>query len=477
MLPTDLTEILHDPDQLEEAFQSDPSSFRRLHLSALRQHPDSETLLVWQARLTYEERHQLSIESFPQKSYQHYHHNNQKQETPLWFVVLLCFAAFALVKLPTWFAIDESWFAARFLLPSVLGMLGVYFIRCEWVTQPAAGTKQSRTKRWFLIIAAVMCALLYAAWLPDSDTISSANKPAVVMALLHLPLFYLSLLALCFMGGQWGSSDARIRFIRYLGEVGTLTLLILIGGVVLTLISLGLFNVIGLSLSDFYLEYIVVLGLVSAPLVATYVYDEVLQHKARFASLLANIFAPLFLVTVLVYLLAMLVQQTSPVDDRDYLITLNGLLLIILAITLFSLAGRSSTADALAGSEAALKQTFSRWRLTDLIALALISVTLLVDLITLGAIVLRWAEFGLTLNRVVVTGSNLLIFGHLLMIARRYLSLMLAARDAGAAATRQEHRQKQFRQKEQQLQSAVTGYLPLYSVWSLIVIVLLPQIF
>ncbi len=469
MLPTDLTEILHDPDQLEEAFQSDPSSFRRLHLSALRQHPDSETLQVWQARLNYG---QQACEKPP---------IYEKQATPFWFVVVLCFAAFALVKLPTWFAIDESWFAARFLLPSVLGMLGVYFIRCEWVTQPAAGTKQSRTKRWFLIIAAVMCALLYAAWLPDSDTISSANKPAVVMVLLHLPLFYLSLLALCFMGAQWGSSDARIHFIRYLGEVGTLTLLILIGGVVLTLISLGLFEMIDLSLSRFYNEYVVVLGLVSAPIVATYVYDEVLQHKARFASLLANIFAPLFLVTVLVYLLAMLVQQTSPVDDRDYLITLNGLLLIILAITLFSLAGRSSTADALAGSEAALKQTFSRWRLTDLITLALISVTLLVDLITLGAIVLRWAEFGLTLNRVVVTGSNLLIFAHLLMIAQRYLSLMLVARDAGAAATRQEYRQeyrqKRYSQKEQQLQSAVTGYLPLYSVWSLIVIVLLPQIF
>ena len=317
---------------------------------------------------------------------------------------------------------------------------------------------RKRDKRWSLIATATVAALLYAAWLPDPDAASDLNQAAVVMALLHLPLFYLSLLAICFMGADWRDSAARIRFVRYLGEVGTLALLILIGGVVLTLISLGLFQMIGLSVSRFYNEYVVVLGMVSAPLVATYVYEEVLQRKARFATLLANIFAPLFLLTVLVYLLAMLVQQTSPAEDRDTLIILNGLLLIILAITLFSLAGRSPS---VAAEE-------SRWRLTDLITLALVSATLLVDLITLSAIVLRWAEFGLTLNRVVVTGSNLLIFGHLLVIARHYPALMRAGRQRHTGDVRAE---------EARLKHAVTAYLPLYSLWSLVVIVLLPQIF
>jgi len=62
--------------------------------------------------------------------------------------------------------------------------------------------------------------------------------------------------------------------------------------------------------------------------------------KSKFASILSNVFSPLFLVTVLVYLAAATYQGKSPFTDRLSHINFNGLLVIILALTIFSISGK-----------------------------------------------------------------------------------------------------------------------------------------
>ncbi len=48
------------------------------------------------------------------------------------------------------------------------------------------------------------------------------------MSQIHMPLILLSLLALAFMAQEWKRSDAKLRYIRYLGEVAIYSILILL---------------------------------------------------------------------------------------------------------------------------------------------------------------------------------------------------------------------------------------------------------
>lgn len=63
----------------------------------------------------------------------------------------------------------------------------------------------------------------------------------------------------------------RIDFIKYNGDMAILASIILIAGGILTFITIGLFSVIDLEIEKFYFDYIVIIGLVSSPIVATYI--------------------------------------------------------------------------------------------------------------------------------------------------------------------------------------------------------------
>lgn len=264
------------------------------------------------------------------------------------------------------------------------------------------------------------------------------------MALIHLPLLLLSLLAVSFMSDKWDSVQSRLSFIQYIGEVSIYSVLILLGGMVLTGITLGLFSLINLSIEEWYVEYIVVLGLVSTPLVATYLFDAIQKRQSKFSIILSNVFSPLFLVTIFVYLIATIYQGESPYSNRAFLIIFNGLLVVILAITIFSISGRER------------KNTT---HITDFINMALIGATLMINIVALSAIIFRWTEYGVTLNRVVVTGANLLIFIHLALLLKQYI------------------KQVRYNADPLEIEATITKYLPVYSVWSVIVVVVLPIIF
>ena len=113
----------------------------------------------------------------------------------------------------------------------------------------------------------VVTNIAYLIVLPDR-----ADSASITMALIHIPMFSLSLLAMSFMSNNWKTTESRLGFIRYLGEMGIFTVLILLGGIVLTGLTLGLFSAIGFSIEKWYMNYVVVLGLVSSPIVATYIY-------------------------------------------------------------------------------------------------------------------------------------------------------------------------------------------------------------
>jgi hypothetical protein len=273
------------------------------------------------------------------------------------------------------------------------------------------------------------------------------NSASIIMSQLHMPMVLASLLALSYMANEWKSPFALLRYIRYIGEIIIYTTLILLGGIVLTLLTFGLFRLIGISIEEWYMKYVVIWGLVASPLVATYLYDAVLSRESRLATLIANVFAPLFLMTVVVYLLAMPFVQKNPYSDRDFLITFNGLLIIVWGITVFSISGRSLS---------------SASKIKDAVNISLVSITLIINTIALSAILFRLAEYGVTPNRVAVVGANLLIFVHLVFILVEYIKQLKTMANSD---------------NSEKLIRAVANYLPVYTAWSVFIVVVLPILF
>lgn len=405
-----IIENLSRPDILESAYRKAPEDFEPLLKDALKQHPESETLLVWHARLT--------------------HVVGPAQKTiSMYLIFMLCLIAWGLTKLPQFSNIDGNWYYPRFVPLIVIGTVVLYFLFCS----------KSRKTTKLIVVGGMLCSIAYLLFLPNS-----LDSASIVMALIHLPLVYLSILALSFTSEGWNIVEVRLNYVRYLGEMGILTVLILLGGMVLTVITFSLFDLIDLSIEQWYLENIVVLGLVSSPVVATYLFDVIQNRQSKFASILASVFSPLFLLTILVYLAAAFYQGKSPFTDREFLIIFNGLLLAILALTIFSISGRKEKKVVKVG---------------DYVNASLIVATLVINVTALSAIVFRWTEFGTTVNRIAVTGANLMIFFHLLLLLKRYINHLRT----GDGVT--------------QLETSVTSYLPIYTLWSLFVAVVLPVVF
>ena len=403
-------ENLDQPELLEEAYRKSPREFAAQLREAFRHRSDSETLRVWNARL-------------------YYRPPTQSPAFPLTLLIAVCLFAGLLTRLPVFLPIGEDWFYSRFVPLIVISSLIVYFLK----TSASFGTTQK------VLSAGLLFGLAYLLILPD-DRYSAS----IIMALLHLPLVFLTLLALSFMGSKWKETEARLNFIRYLGEMGIYTALILLGGIVLIGMTLSLFRETNITTGLLYLDNVVIWGLVSSPLVATYVFDSVQNRQSRLASILSNVFSPLFLITVLMHLTATVHLGKSPFIDREFLITFNGLLVVIMALTIFSISGKKKTDNV---------------QLIDYINLVLIAATLVINAIALSAILFRWSEYGMSINRLVVTGANILIFIHMALLLKQYFGYIRGANGV------------------EQLEATIATYLPVYMLWALIVSVIFPLIF
>ncbi|MGE0800081.1 MAG: hypothetical protein AB7G13_33595 [Lautropia sp.] len=427
----ELLAAIGSPADLERLYRADPRGFAAVFPAARSRAADSPIVAVWHERLLAEATAGTvgasaigAAESVADRLAR-----PDFGRRPVVVTIVLALLAGTLVKLPAFFDIDFDWYSSRFPFPIVFSALAAYWLSIH------------RQRTGFAAAIAVACAasVSYLALLPAGD-----RSATVLLAQIHVPLVLWCMLGLAFAGPQWRSPQRRIDYLRYWGELIVYAAVILLGGIVLTGLTFALFHLISVRVEDFYRSFVVVYGVVAAPLVATCLYDAVLQRRSWIASLLANLFAPLFLVTVVAYLATMAFLQRSPYSDRDFLIALNGLLLLVLAITVLAVVQRPAE---------------RRRGLPDLIGIALVAVTLAVDAIALSAIVFRLSTLGLTPNRLAVLGANLLVFAH--------LGLLLLA----AVAV--------FRGRaEVRLMEGITArFLPIYAAWVAIVAFAFPFAF
>lgn len=405
------------PSELESLYRQAPAQFRKCLGEISPKEVDSLLFQFWRERLAEGSAAALIAREHPQWN-----------RSALAIVIVLVFIVGSLGKLPLWFdSLDGPFFYRNGLAFLILAPLGAYFAvrQRNFFPWPAGG------------LLAGLAGVVFLMSLPRE------GSPAITLSAISMPFFFGSLVALVFLGANWKISSARIEFLRYGGELLIYTTIILVGGLIFTGITMFLFGLLEVSDERIFSTLLIYGGLAS-PLVATFLIREVLPEKFRIAPLLAKIFTPLFVLTVLGFLVVMVALQKSPVTDRDFLIAINILLLAVLGLVVFSVVEREP--EEVMG-------------LSDYFSIVLILGTLLINAVALAAIWFRLSEMGMTPNRLVVLGTNLLIFGQLVGLAFYYIRALRKDR-LGA-----------------ELPEFVGRYLPIYSAWAVLVAFGMPMFF
>lgn len=407
----ELRNHINNPKELEKLYRKDKSAFKQAFQVLYPEMENNIVLQVWYQRLNYES----SGLSFGGR-------------LDLLFVIIASVVAGIIAKIPMYTEIDADFFYPRNLGFIVFPLLILYFAKKQ---------TQNVTKLLVISIASII-SVLYINLLPNTES------DTTVLACIHLPLFLWVILGYTFVGEQVNDFKKRFDFLRFNGDLIIMTGLILIAGALLTGITLGLFSLINIRIHDFYFEYIVIGGASASPIVGAYLVYTNPQLVNKVSPVIAKVFTPLVLITLLAYLIAIVYTGKDPYSDRDFLFFFNLLLVAVMAIILFSVAETS-------------KQNKNK---AVFIMLLLLSVlTIVVNGIALSAIVFRISEWGITPNRITVLGGNLLILTNLLMVA---VNLFKASKHP---------------QKIELVEKNIAQFLPVYSIWTMVVLFLFPLLF
>lgn len=403
-----ILQVLNDPREMEALYRRDKAAFHKAFDELYPEISGQAVAEIWQQRLHYNE--------------------EKSQGTSLqdWlFVILLCALAGGLAKFPQIFDWDSGRFYSRNIGYLVFPFLAFYYARLRGMAL------------WPLLSLLLLLALsvVYVNRLPEPG-----ESQSIVLAFIHMPIFLACLWALTVLYPNYRDVEARQAFLRSCGDLLVMSAILVLAGGLLIGMSIGLFHAIGMDLENFYAEYVLVFGACAVPLVATHVIRVFPGLVGRVSPLVARLFAPLLLITLLVYLPVALMSGKSPFTDREFLILFNGLLVLVMAIILFSVA----------------EGTRSQWNLWILFLLSLLSIA--VNLLALSAIVFRIYSYGLTPNKASVLGGNVLIMIHLLLVTYRLFR-----------ALRGEEREA--------LDRSLVRYLPLYVLWSFFVAFFFPLLF
>jgi hypothetical protein len=352
-------------------------------------------------------------------------------------VLGLAIAAALAIKLPALFgiALDEDGnepFYFRNLSLFVFPLLALYFV---W-------------KRRSGIVSAVWLALPFAAAAVVVNVYPFSTEREVsdtlVLTALHLPIALWLAVGFAYVGGRWFAADRRMDFVRFSGELVIHYVLIALGGGVLTGFTVMMFEAIGMNAEWLAQGWLVPCGAMGAILIASWLVEGKQSAIGNMAPVLTRLFTPLFTILLLVFL-ATMAWTGSPINvERNVLIAFDLLLVLVVGLVLYAASARDPQAPP---------------NFFDRLQLVLVVSALAVDGVTLAAIAGRITEFGFTPNRVAALGENLILLVNLAGSAWLYARFL---RRRGAFAD---------------LERWQLAYLPVYSLWAALVVVIFPPLF
>ncbi len=301
------TEILlniDNPRQLEKLYRQNKSLFKQQFSMLYPELKENKMADFWNERLNYE-------------SDDVYFWGTTKDVT---FVVIAAILAGIIAKLPGIFNLDQEFFYQRNIGFIVFPTLSVYF----------AWKNNLKNTTIVFISVAILVSLLFINFLPGQN-----KSDSLLLSCIHLPLLLWCVLGYAFVDGSLTNYDKRLVFLRYNGDLLVMTTLILIAGGILTGVTIGLFELIGLHIQKFYFENVVIFAVAASPITGTYLTETNPQIENKVSPLIAKIFSPLVLITLIAYLVAIVISGKNIYNDREFLLIFNALLIGVMAIIFF----------------------------------------------------------------------------------------------------------------------------------------------
>lgn len=270
------------------------------------------------------------------------------------------------------------------------------------------------------------------------------DDATLLLVVLHLPVVVWFAVGVAYAGGDWRSHQQRMHFIRFTGEWVVYYTLLALGGGVLVGLTTAAFAAIDVDAAPVLVEWVLPLGAAGAVLVGAWLVEAKQAVIENIAPVLTRVFTPLTILMLAAVLVAFLARPDLVAADRDLLILMALILVLVLGLVLYAVSARDPLEPA---------------RLFDVLQLVLVALAIAVDAVVLVAMVLRTAEFGPSANKVAALGLNLVVLGNLARAAW-----------LGAGFVR-------GRRPFADLERWQTTYLPAYAVWAAVVVLVLPPAF
>lgn len=322
-------------------------------------------------------------------------------------------------------------FRLPFMALGVAGVLAAYFF---W--------RDRRLDR--SAIAAVSAALVAIGCAAAFYPFAAGYVDTFLLLVLHLPVLLAVLLGIPYLGERWRDSTAWMDYIRFVGEWLVYYALIALGGGVLIGLSMGIFLAFGIDAEGAFMGWVVPAGIGGALVVTAWLVHLKRSVVENMAPVLTMVFTPLFTLVLLVLLVTVTVTGNALGQDRDLLVIVDLLLVVVWGLVLFGVSARPQG---------------DRPRAFDWLQVVLIAATLAVDLLALAAIGTRISEWGFTPNRVAALGENLVIAVNLAWSLWLSIGFLRRRRDIEALAAWQ------------------SRYLPVVGIWAAIVVFVFPPLF
>jgi len=349
-------------------------------------------------------------------------------------VVIFALLAGTLIKIPGLFGLGfDDPGADHFYLKNI-SLFILPFIAAFFLIKRKANQKTWSTIMVSFIIAALIINI-YPSFSPYNTEILSS---------LHLPLLLWLIVGVAYIGREWQSSQGRMNFIRFTGEMVVYGVLVSAGVLVLGLFTLAIFEAIQIDAEKFLQNYYFIYGACATVLITAYLVEAKKSIVENFAPILAKIFSPLFLAIMVSFLIVIIITGKSPFMEREFLIAFDLMLALVLGLVLYVISSRNNQQPP---------------NFFDYLNLALILIAFVIDGIALSAILFRLSAFGITPNKIAALGENLILLGNLGGLAWLYVVY--------------------FKRKCDfiKLEKWQTDYLHVYFIWTAMVAFIFPILF
>lgn len=324
---------------------------------------------------------------------------------------------------------------------AIVPILGAYFI---WVNSWKVPPKVLAVIVGTIVVAA-LAVNLFPFQFHNPDAMLGFSVPMTFgLAALHLPVLLWLLFGVIYTRGDWRNQHSQMSFMRFTGEWVIHLVLFALGGMALLGLTAGILSVVDIVPITFYLNWLLPFAIPGAIFVAAWLVNRKTNVAENIAPVLARVFTPLTVSTLLTTLFVILSGGPLVAANRYLLILLDIILILVLALVLYSTSARDPLAE-------------PNW--FDWLLLATLAIAFTVNLFALAAMVTRIAEYGASANKAAALGLNILLFVHLILTGLNLFKFL--------------RRHTTF----QTVEKAQANFLPIYAAWAAVVILIFPPIF